>query len=114
MLQDYMEDFILLEHTRQDDGLGGAIDMYEESMAFQGGITAVAARRTDLAEQRFALASPMLIHEWGVTLALDDIVRRVSDGTCYRVTGRSSDMRTPEAAGFAFAQVPVERLVSAP
>lgn len=114
MLQDFMEDFILLEHTRQDDGLGGCVDGYMESMAFQGGVTAAPARRTTLADQPFDLSTPVLVHEWGVTLALDDIVRRVSDGVCYRVAGRSSDMRTPDIAGFAFAQVPVERLVTAP
>lgn len=114
MLQDYMEDFILLEHIRQPDGLGGFIDTYEESMAFQGGLTSVMSRRTGLADQPFVQATPLLIHEWGVTLALDDIVRRVSDGVCYRVTGQSSDMRSPAIAGFAFAQVPVERLVTAP
>ena len=47
-----------------------------------------------------------------MTLCLGDIVRRVSDGCCYRVTGRSSDMRTPDIAGLAYAQVPVERLVN--
>ena len=113
MLQDYWEDFILLERSRLKDDMGGHTDIYEESMAFQGGITAAPARRTTLAERPFDLSTPMLIHEWGVTLAPDDIVRRVSDGVCYRVTGRSSDMRTPAMAGFSFAQVPVERLVDA-
>ena len=114
MLDNYLEDFILLEHTSCPDGMGGFTHTYEESIAFQGGITAAPARRTTLADQPFDLSSPVLVHEWGVTLMPDDIVRRVTDGVYYRVVGRSSDMRTPACAGFAFAQVPVERLVGAP
>ena len=112
MLSHYMEDFILLECVRTPDGLGGSSTVYEESMCFQGGVTCVMSREIQRAESAAEAVSPVLVHEWGVTLRLGDIVRRVSDGVCYRVTGCSSDMRTPAIAGFAFAQVNVERLVN--
>ncbi|MBQ8653975.1 MAG: hypothetical protein IJ507_03480 [Clostridia bacterium] len=112
MLQDYLEDFILLECIREDDGLGGSDCRWEESMAFQGGVTHMTARRGEIGG---AAADPLtlaLVHEWGVTLQLDDMVRRVADGVCYRVLGRSSDMRSPDFSALAFSQVPVERLVT--
>ncbi len=114
MLDDYMEDFILLECTRQPDGLGGCSTGYRESMAFRGGVTSVMTREAAVGQAPAEAVAPVLVHEWGVTLCLGDIVRRVSDGCCYRVTGRSSDMRTPDIAGLAYAQVPVERLVNGP
>ncbi len=114
MLGDYMEDFILLERTDTPDETGGIASVYEESMAFRGGVTAVMASEIDIAQRPARRLTPVLVHEWGVTLRQGDVVRRVSDGRCYRVTGHSSDMRTPLCAGFAFAQVPVEGLVSAP
>ena len=114
MLDDYMEDFILLECTRQPDGLGGCSTGYRESMAFRGGVTSVMTRQATVGQASAEVVAPVLVHEWGVTLCLGDIVRRVSDGCCYRVTGRSSDMRTPDIAGLAYAQVPVERLVNGP
>ena len=56
----------------------------------------------------------MLLHDWEVTLMQGDRVRRARDGAVYRVTGLSGDMRAPDLSGLAFAQVPVERLVTAP
>ena len=114
MLDDYMEECLLLECTRQPDGLGGFRTAYQESMAFRGGVTSVMTREATVAQAPAEAVTPVLVHEWGVTLCLGDIVRRVSDGCCYRVTGRSSDMRTPDIAGLAYAQVPVERLVNGP
>lgn len=114
MLSDYMEDFILLERADTPDETGGITSVYEESMAFRGGVTAVMAHETTVARRPARRLTPVLLHEWGVTLRQGDVVRRVSDGRYYRVTGHSSDMRTPMKAGFTFAQVPVERLVSAP
>ena len=114
MLDDYMEDFILLECSRQPDGLGDSRTAYQESMAFRGGVTSVMTREVTVGQASAEAVAPVLVHEWGVTLCLGDIVRRVSDGCCYRVTGRSSDMRTPDIAGLAYAQVPVERLVNDP
>ena len=56
-------------------------------------------------------SDPVLLHEYDVTLAPGDHVRREKDGALYRVAGRSDDMRTPAFSGLSFAQVPVERLV---
>ncbi|MGN0778889.1 MAG: hypothetical protein ACI4MJ_07070 [Aristaeellaceae bacterium] len=114
MLEHYMEDFLLLECVREPDGMGGFRTAYEESMAFRGGVTATMSREITVAQSARDAVIPVLVHEWGVTLRCGDIIRRVSDGECYRVTGRSSDMRTPDMAALAYAQVPVERLVNGP
>lgn len=114
MLSDYMEPFILLEPTDTPAPDGGLCRTWGEALIFQGGLTAVMAVETDLADQQARRLSPVLLHEWGVTLRQGDLVQRQADGAFFRVAGHSSDMRTPLKAGFAFAQVPVERLVTAP
>ena len=50
MLDDYMEDFILLECTHQPDNLGGSRTAYQESMAFRGGVTSVMTREATVAQ----------------------------------------------------------------
>lgn len=114
MLQDYFEDFILLERTQTADDLGGTSTTWTDGISFRGGITQVVGKEISPADLLALKTVPMLLHEWDVTLAQDDRVRRVRDGAEYRVTGRSGDMRTPTLSSLAFCQVPVERLVSAP
>ena len=53
----------------------------------------------------------MLLHEFDVTLAPGDHIRREKDGAVYRVTDRSDNMRAPAYSGLRFCQVNVERTV---
>ena len=114
MLQDYFEDFVLLERTQTDDALGGASTAWTEGISFRGGVTQVVGKEVDPAGLHALKTVPMLLHEWDVSLAQDDRVRRLRDGAEFRVIGQSDDMRTPLISGLAFCQVPVERLVTAP
>lgn len=114
MLEDYFEDFILLTRTQTPDSLGGTETQWADGPAFRGGVTQVVGRETSVGGLSALYTVPMLLHDWEVTLAQGDRVRRTRDGAVYRVTGASGDMRTPGLSGMAFAQVPVERLVTAP
>lgn len=114
MLQDYFENFVLLERTQTPDDLGGIREAWSDGVTFRGGITHVVGKETFPAGLLALKTLPMLLHEWDVTLVQDDRVRRVRDGAEFRVIGQSSDMRTPMLSGLAFGQVPVERLVNAP
>ena len=114
MLSDYFEPFALMEREQTPDGLGGTEAVWHDSLIFEGGVTFVPGGETDIAGLRALRTIPVLAHEFDVTLRQGDVVRRVSDGAVYRVAGQSSDMRTPAFADLRFAQVPVERLVTAP
>lgn len=114
MLQDYFEDFVLLERTQSADVLGGTDAAWMEGLAFRGGVTQVVGKEIDPAGLLALKTVPMLLHEWDVTLHQDDRIRRVSDGAEFRIIGHSGDMRTPAISGMAYCQVPVERLVTAP
>lgn len=113
MLSDYFEDFILLQHTESEGDLGDSPDAFSEALTFRGGVTHVAGAEVDAAGKRTLRTVPTLLHEWDVTLCPGDCIRRASDGALYRVIGSSDSERTPLLAGLRYAQVPVERLVSA-
>ena len=114
MLRDYFEDFILLEHTCTEDDLGSVSVTWQEGVAFRGGLTHMVGKEVDPCGLMALKTTPMLLHEYDVTLAQGDVIRRVSDGAHFRVAGHSGNMRTPPHAGLAYCQVPVERLVTAP
>ena len=114
MLQDYFEDFIMLVRNQAADDMGGTDESWQEGVTFRGGVTQVVGKEADISGLMALKTVPMLLHEWDVTLVQGDRIRRVRDGAEFRITGNSSDMRTPPAASTTYCQVPVERLVTAP
>lgn len=111
MIDRWFEPFTLLEKTSADDGLGGTSISYASVMGFQGVLCVSPAEEITMAGQTVRTEELVLLHEFDVTLAPGEYVRREKDGALYRVTDRSGLMRAPAFSGLRFAQVPVERLV---
>lgn len=109
----WFEPFMLLEAAHVPDGLGGSGMTLTEVTPFRGALTHTASDAETAAGQLVLKHQPVLLHEFDVTLAPGDYVRRERDGAVWRVTGSSGDMRTPAFSGLQFAQVPVERWVRA-
>ena len=111
MPERYFEDFTLMEKHLQPDYLGSERVSFSPILVFRGALTHTAGEEVSMAGRITLRSDPVLLHEYDVTLAPGDHVRREKDGALYRVAGRSDDMRTPSFSGLSFAQVPVERLV---
>lgn len=111
MIERWFESFSLLEKTRTADALGGANVTYMPALGFQGVVTLTCGEPVNMADQPVVAEDFVLLHEYDVTLAPGDHVRRARDGAIFRVADRSDNMRTPAFSGLRFAQVPVERLV---
>ena len=113
MLTDFFEPFQRLKRTLAPDGLGGATERWEEGETFRGGVTFVPGGEVSVAGLSALRALPVLVHEPGLTLSLNDRVRRLSDGEVFRVAGDSGDMRTPGIAAVQLAQVTIEVIAPA-
>lgn len=111
MLTDYFEPFALLEKQEESDQMGSGRMVFHLVTTFRGGLTQEAGTGMSVGGRMTLKSTPMLLHDFDVTLEPGDYVRRERDGTIWRVAGRSADMRTPAFSGLAFAQVPLERLV---
>ncbi|MBQ8202220.1 MAG: hypothetical protein IJZ74_10710 [Clostridia bacterium] len=111
MLTDYFEPFALLERISEPDGLGGQRFSFRYVMDFRGGLSYTAGQEISVGGRAVLRSDPVLLHEFDVTLAPGDYVRRERDGAVYRVTGCTEDMRSPAFSGLQFAQVPLERMV---
>ena len=111
MLTDYFEPFTLLEENSEADGMGGEQINLQHLLSFRGALTHTAGTERSIGGRMTLESTPMLLHEFDVTLAPGDCVRRERDGTLWRVTGLSDNMRTPALSDLSFAQVRVERLV---
>jgi len=113
MIQRWFEPFSLLEKTASPDGMGGESVTFAPMMTFQGALTFTTGDEISMAGQAVLREGMALLHEFDVTLSPGDHVRREKDGAVYRVQGRSDNLRSPAFSGLQFAQVPVERLVTA-
>ena len=111
MIERWFEPFTLLEHSAEADGLGGTTGSWTPVLGFRAVLSTTTAEQTAMAEQTVLTEQMVLLHEFDITLAPGDHIRREKDGAVYRVADRSGNMRAPAFSGLRFAQVPVERLV---
>ena len=111
MIEKWFEPFTLLEVQSESDGMGGACVSYVPLLTFRGALTLTTGSEISAAGQMMLQENPVLLHEFDVTLAPNDHVRREKDGAVYRVAGLSDSMRSPAFSGLRFTQVPVERVV---
>lgn len=112
MLNEYFEPFALLQRTVTDDHAGGRAESWRAELDFRGALTHEAGSEVTVGGRLTLRSQPVLLHEFDVTLTHGDRVQRLRDGSVWRVTGQSGDMRTPAFSGLQFAQVGVERLVT--
>ena len=108
MLTDYFEPFTLLERVASPDGLAGECVSLRPVTDFRGALTHTCGEEIAPGGRAALRMTPVLLHETDVTLVPNDRVRRIRDGSLWRVTGASDGMRTPAFSGLQFAQVPVE------
>lgn len=111
MIQKWFESFTLMEPALESTGLGSDEGGFTEGMTFSGAVSFHTGSEVNAAGQLVLEETPVLLHEFDVTLSPNDYVRRDRDGAIYRVTSRTDSMRTPEFSGLRFCQVRVERVV---
>ena len=111
MIQKWFEPFTLMEPVLEPTGLGSTTGRFNAGMTFAGVVSFHAGSEVSAAGQMILAETPVLLHEFDVTLSPNDYVRRDRDGAIYRVTSCTDSMRTPEFSGLHFCQVRVERVV---
>lgn len=78
MLEDYLEDFRLLEGDELPDLMGGSQSAYSPGLLFRAGVTATPGEPVSAGDHPALRLRPMLLHEWDVTLAPGDRVEAAS------------------------------------
>ena len=111
MIEMWFEPFSLLERKLAPSGLGSMEAAFTPAMTFSGVVSFHTDSEVDAAGQLIPAETPVLLHEFDVTLAPNDYVRRERDGAVYRVTTRTDSLRSPAFSGLRFAQVGIERVV---
>lgn len=109
LLNEYMETFAFMDKSHVSDGEGGYTITWTQSKA-----TFTAALRFDSSVQaKRAQAEGVrdlytIITQKSTEIDFNDVVKRLSDGTTYRVTTNGKDKKTPASAGLNMRAVSAE------
>lgn len=97
-LEDFFEDFTMMDYRSTPDGLGGFTHELVEGAAFRAGISAVKSTEAVIAGRVVTKTIFTITTRLNVELEQNDVVLRAKDGRKYRVTGNAIDGTTPAKA----------------
>ena len=108
LLQEAMESFVIMNKQAVNDGYGGVTTVWTEGATIQGALVHNSSTQALIAQAIGVTSAYTLTTSKAVVLWFHDVVKRVSDGSVYRVTSNGRDEKTPDSATLNMRQVTVE------
>lgn len=100
LLDEYKEDFAYMDKTHTRDDEGNPIVIWTESaVSFKAAIRFDNSVQAKRAQAEGVEDLYTIITDKGIDLEFNDVVKRLKDGTTFRVTTSGKDNRTPSSAG---------------
>lgn len=113
LLDEYFENFTIINKITTDDGLGGVNTAWQDGATIQGALVLDNSAQMKIAQAMGVTASYTLTVQKNITLDFHDVIRRESDGKIFRLVSNTDDLKTPESAGLDMRQYSVEEWVLA-
>ena len=113
LLTEAMEDCVVLNKIKTDDGYGGFITTWVEGASFQCAITFDTSIEARTAERQGVSSLYTVTTQKNVTLDYHDVFKRLRDNKIFRVTSDGDDKYTPSSAMLNMRQVTAEEFVPA-
>jgi len=108
LIDDMTEEYVLLDKTRTDDGIGGFKPVYVDGVTIQGAMVFDSSMQARTAEAQGVTSVYTLTTKKNIVLEYHDVLRRTRDGKIFRVTSDGDDKFTPKSAGLNMRQVTCE------
>jgi hypothetical protein len=112
LIDEQMENCQILDKVSVPDGQGGFDYEWVDGATFDAAITKDSSLQDKGAEKQGVTEVYSITVKRGVILQVNDIVKRLSDNTMYRVTSNIKDDETPNRASFQYGQVSAEKVVT--
>ena len=106
---DMFEDCVMMDRTTQSDGAFGMKEVWVPGAPFQAMLRKDNSTEAQIAERQGMSAFYTVVVRRGIPLKHQDVFRRESDGTTFRVTGSTVDNEAPDASTVQIAKVTAER-----
>ena len=111
LLTKAMEDCVFLNKTHTDDAYGGFRPSYTDGAHFMAAIGKDRSPVQKVAEKEGLTEAFTVVVDQSIQLDFHDVFRRVSDGSIFRVTSRTTDSTAHKASTVKIAVVTAERWV---
>lgn len=110
LLDDMMEDFARLTLAEEiSDGMGGRAQAWAEGETFRAFLREDRAGESAEAQRMAEAPKFTLVTPWAVELGYHEIVKRLSDGTTYRMLSDTRNKRPPVLSAIHIAAASCER-----
>lgn len=109
LIDDFTEDFVMLIPVQVPDSEGGMSTVWTESETIRAAITLDSSQVTRTAESEGTANIYTLTTTRSVLVDFHSVLRRVSDGSIFRVTSDGMDNKTPSSATLDMRQVSAEK-----
>lgn len=109
LLDEYSEDFVLMEKTRIPDGEGGGITTWTEGMALRMAQRHDSTIQAQIAEKEDTASTYTFFVDKAMKLEAGDVVKRVSDGETFKITQNSAEDITPRSSALNLTMVTAKR-----
>lgn len=103
-----MDECVLMEKKRTPDGKGGWTTDWIKGVEFKAAIEKNSSLQAQIAEKEGLTEVYTITTFREQPLEWHDIIQRVSDAQCFRVTSNTRDNTSPAFSGINFGQVTAE------
>ena len=114
LLSDSMEDCVILNKSKENDGYGGYINQWSEGAAFKAAITFDASIQARVGDKQGVTSRYTVTTGRELILQYNDYFKRLRDGKLFHVTSDGDDLYTPKSATLNMRQVEAEELTALP
>ena len=99
LLNDYTENFVLMDETTTIDSYGSIVPVWKEGATFKAALTAPQNGTAEIAEAIREKKSFNVVTETNITLKQGKFFKRLSDGVVFKVLRDNTDKLTPNNSG---------------
>ena len=114
LLTDSMEDCIIVNRQKVNDGYGGFRNEWVDGAAFQASIVLDSSLQARVAEKQGVTNLYTVTTSRSLNLEFNEYFRRERDGKLFRVTSSGEDRFTPASATLDMRQVNAEQVEALP
>lgn len=108
LLDEYMEDCIILNSAKINDGYGGYTTEWTEGATFKAAIDLNSSIEARIGQTQGVTALYTITTSKSLNLQYHDVFKRLSDEKIFRVTSDGDDDKTPASATLDMRQVSAE------
>lgn len=108
LLSEAMEECIMMDKSKVDDGYGGYDNIWTEGVHFDAAIIFDSSMNARIADKQGVSSLYTITTDKRLVMQFHDVFKRVRDGKIFRVTSDGDDKFTPESASLNMRQVTAE------